>query len=172
MTGLSSSQRKYLTMVMQVLNLHPKWVYIDPAWIMAIMNNESGYNPTVVNATGRQDGLMQVIPSTAQQMSSVYGIPSSPQTDPMTSILCGTAYLDYSARQITQFRKTPSLPLWDLVQAYNEGLGAVEQGKLDTAYLIKFQNELPIIEAQMAATAVMTAKMAITPKLLRNVIPV
>jgi soluble lytic murein transglycosylase-like protein len=96
---------------------------------------------------------MQVIPPTAVQMASVYGIPAGPETDPMTSILSGTAYLDYSARDIIKKRNAVSLPLWDLAQAYNEGMGALEAGKLDPVYLARFKAELPIVEQQMQGTA-------------------
>jgi soluble lytic murein transglycosylase-like protein len=158
-------------MVNQALAAHPKWSYLDPAWIMTIMDIESGYRPLVVNSTGRQDGLMQVIPSTAQDMAAVYGIPVGPQTDPMTSILSGTAYLDDSARDIIKKRSAVSLPLWDLAQAYNEGFGAVEAGRLDLAYLTKFQAELPIVEAQMAATSTLTNKLSFAPRRMRSVMP-
>ena len=40
MTGLSSSQRTFLVVVNQVLAAHPKWAYLDPAWIMAIADIE------------------------------------------------------------------------------------------------------------------------------------
>jgi hypothetical protein len=171
MIGLSSSQRTYLGMVMQVLATHPKWSYLDPAWIMAIMDIESGYQPLVTNATGRQDGLMQVIPPTASAMASLYGIPSGPETDPMISILSGTAYLDDSARSIIKFRNAVSLPLWDLAVAYNEGFGAMEQGRLDPAYLMKFEVELPIVERQMAATAMATKNSRFAPQMMRSVMP-
>ncbi|MGH6741743.1 MAG: lytic transglycosylase domain-containing protein, partial [Bradyrhizobium sp.] len=148
---------------------HSKWSYLDAAWILTLMKMESGYQPLVVNATGRQDGLMQVIPSTAAAMATLYGIPAVPQTDPMTSIRSGTACLDDSARRIIKERGVASLPLWDLVQAYNEGFGALEAGRLDPAYLTKFQLGLPIIQAQMAATAAMAnnAKISRTPPMVR-----
>ena len=171
MTGLSSSQRTYLGMINQALAVHPRWGYLDPAWIMTIMDIESGYRPLVVNATGRQDGLMQVIPTTAQEMSSLYGIPAGPQTDPMTSILFGTAYLDDSARSIIKFRSAVSLPLWDLAVAYNEGFEAVEQGRLDPAYLAKFQAELPVVRAQMAATATTANRPSFMPQMGQSVMP-
>lgn len=153
--GLSSSQKIYYGMVNQVLANWPHWQYLDPSWIMTIMDIESGYQPLVWNGAGRQDGLMQVIPSTAQSMSTKYNIAAGPQTDPMISILSGIAYLDTSARDIIAKRKASSLPLWDLVQAYNEGFGAVEQGKLDPNYLKKFVANLPVIQAQIAATGAM-----------------
>lgn len=169
--GLSSAQRTYLGMVMQALAAHPKWGYLNPAWILTIMGMESGYRPLVVNATGRKDGLMQVIPPTAASMASLYGIPAGPQTDEMISILSGTAYLDDSARSIIKARNAVTLPLWDLAQAYNEGFGAVEAGRLDSAYLAKFQAALPIVEMQMAATAMLTNRPSFAPRMARSVMP-
>jgi hypothetical protein len=173
MTGLSSSQRLYLGMVNQALAAHPKWAYLDPAWIMTIMELESGFNPLAgPNGAGRYDGLMQVIPSTAQDMAATYGIPAGPQTTPMVSILSGTAYLDASARDIIKKRNAVSLPLWDLDQAYNEGMAAIEAGKLDPAYNAKFQAQLPVIEAQMAATAaLMPGRANWAPQRRRSVMP-
>jgi soluble lytic murein transglycosylase-like protein len=170
--GLSSSQRTYLGMTNQALAAHPKWSYLDPAWIMAIEHIESGDNPLAgPNGAGRYDGLMQVIPTTAQEMAAMYGIPAGPQTTPMVSLLSGIAYLDASARDIIKKRSAVSLPLWDLAQAYNEGMAAVEAGKLDQAYLAKFEVALPIIEAQMAATASLTSKPNFAPRRMRSVMP-
>ncbi len=171
MTGLSSSQRLYLMMVMQALAAHPGWGYLDPAWIMAIMAIESGYQPLVWNGAGRQDGLMQVIPSTAAAMASLYGIPVGPQTDPMISIMSGTATLDDSARNIIRARNAVALPLWDLGAAYNEGWGAVLSGRTDSAYVMKLQAELPIVEAQMAATAMLTNRPSFASRIVRSVMP-
>jgi soluble lytic murein transglycosylase-like protein len=158
-------------MIGQAIAANPKWVYIDGAWVLAIMDIESGNQPLVVNATGRQDGLMQVIPSTAAAMAALYDIPVGPQTNPMISILSGIGYLDDSARSIIKFRNAVSLPLWDLAQAYNEGFAAVEAWKKDPAYLAKFQAELPIIEAQMAATAALTNRPSFAPRGRRVVMP-
>jgi soluble lytic murein transglycosylase-like protein len=159
-------------MINQALAAHPKWAYLDPAWIMTIMSLESGYRPLVWNGAGRQDGLMQVIPSTAAAMAALYGIPAGPQTDPMVSVNSGTAYLDASARDIIKKRNAVSLPLWDLDQAYNEGMAAIEAGKLDPAYNAKFQAQLPVIEAQMAATAALVPSRANwAPQRRRSVMP-
>jgi soluble lytic murein transglycosylase-like protein len=178
--GLSSAQRTYLTMVRQALAAHPKWAYLDPAWIMTIMDLESGYRPLVVNATGRQDGLMQVIPSTAAQMSSIYGIPAGPQTDPMTSILSGTATLDDYARGYIKAWNTVSLELWTLAKSYNGGLSNLLPGATPSdawlaavgRYSAKFQVALPAIEAQMAATAALKPSRANwAPRRARAVMP-
>jgi hypothetical protein len=104
-------------------------------------------------------------------MAALYGIAATPQTDPMISILSGTAYMDDSARSIIKSRNAVSLPLWDLVQAYNEGFGALEAGKIVPNYLAKFQAALPIIEAQMEATASLTNKPSFAPRRMRSVMP-
>jgi soluble lytic murein transglycosylase-like protein len=178
-TGLSSSQRTYLVMVNQALAAHPKWSYLDPAWIMTIMDIESGYDPVVTNSTGRQDGLMQVTPPTAQDMAAAYGIPAAPQTDPMVSILSGTAYLDTCARKIIAAWNWVSLPLWTVAKAYNGGFGhflpgavipPAVAGRLAT-YLAKFEAELSIVEAQMAATASLMSKPLFAPRRMRSVMP-
>jgi hypothetical protein len=115
---------------------------------------------------------MQVIPSTAISMSVKYGIPAGPQTTPMVSILSGMGYLDASARDIIAKRNAVSLPLWDLDQAYNEGMAAIEAGKLDPVYNAKFQVALPIIEDEMAATAKLMPHLAKwAPQRRRSVMP-
>jgi soluble lytic murein transglycosylase-like protein len=170
--GLSSAQRTYLGMILQTLAARPKWQYLGPAIPLAIMDIESGNNPNAgPNGAGRFDGLMQVIPSTAQAMATLYGIQAIPQTNPMVSIQSGIAYLDDSARSIIRFRNTLSLSVWDLMVAYNEGFGAVERGRLDPAYLAKSQGELPIIEQQMTATASLAKRASFAPSMLRAVMP-
>jgi soluble lytic murein transglycosylase-like protein len=167
-------------MVKQALAAHPKWGYLDPAWIMSIMDIESGYNPLAgPNGAGRYDGLMQVIPSTASEMSTLYDIPSGPQTDPMTSILSGTATLDNYARNIIKALNTVSLPLWTLAKAYNGGWRNLIPGSTPSAswlaavarYLAKFEVELPIVEAQMAATAALANRPSFAPRRVRSVMP-
>jgi soluble lytic murein transglycosylase-like protein len=179
MTGLSSSQRTILPMINQVLVAHPKWSYLDPAWILTFVMRESGGRPLVINPTGRQDGLMQVEPSTAQEMAVAYGIPAGPQTDSMVSLLSGTAYLDTCARKIIAAWNWVSLPLWTLVKSYNGGYGhflpnAVippdVAGRLAT-YLAYWQAELPIVEQQMEATASLTNKPSLAPRRMRSVMP-
>jgi soluble lytic murein transglycosylase-like protein len=182
MTGLSSSQRTYLGMVSQALTAHPKWAYLDPAWIMTIMEIESGYQPLVVNPTGRQDGLMQVIPSTAAVMARLHGIPAGPQTDPMISILSGTATLDDYARGYIKAWNVASLDLWTLVKSYNGGLKNLLPNPdpppsaawlaAVARYLMKFQAELPTIESQMAGTAMLTSQARFEPMRARVVMPI
>jgi soluble lytic murein transglycosylase-like protein len=181
MTGLSSAQRLYLGMVNQVLAAHPKWSYLDPAWIMTIMKRESGYLPLVWNPAGRQDGLMQVLPSTAAEMARLYGIPAGPQTDPMISILSGTGTLDDYARGYIKAWNVVSLDLWTLVKSYNGGLKNLLPNPdpppsaawlaAVARYLLKFQADLPVIEAQMAGTAMLTSQARFEPTRMRMVVP-
>jgi soluble lytic murein transglycosylase-like protein len=170
--GLSSSARACLVIVNQVLAARPKWSYLDPSWILTIIDIESGYRPLAgPNSANRFDGLMQVIPTTALQMSMKYGIPVGPQTDPTTSVTSGTAYLDASARDIIAKRGAKSVDLWEVAQAYNEGFAAIEAGKLDPAYLQKFELNLPIVQAQMHATSMMTLNVAMNFRPAWNMVP-
>jgi soluble lytic murein transglycosylase-like protein len=178
--GLSSAQRTYLGMVNQALAAHPRWAYLDPAWVMTFGMLESGFRPLVVNATGRQDGIMQVIPSTAAQMASIYGIPAGPQTDPMTSFLSGIATLDDYARGYIKAWNAVALDLWTLAKSYNGGLSNLLPGATPSdawlaavaKYSAKFQAQLPVIEAQMAATAALVPSRANwAPLRRRSVMP-
>jgi soluble lytic murein transglycosylase-like protein len=148
---------------------------------MTIMDIESGYRPLVWNGAGRQDGLMQVIPSTAMEMAGTYNIASGPQTDPMISILSGTATLDDYARGYIKAWNVHSLDLWTLAKSYNGGLKNLlpnpdppPSANLLAAvarYLIKFQSQLPVIEAQMSATATVMNKPNFAPRRSRAVMP-
>ena len=172
--GLSSSQRTYFALINQILVDHPKWTYLDPAWGLTFVEIESGGDPTVKAsdyATTGSIGLMQVTSATAAQMASAYGIPKGPQTDPMLSLQSGYAYLDYSARDIIKKRNVKSLPLWDLIEAYNEGYGGEEAGRHVPRYLAEFQAALKIIEAQMEATASTRYAPSFAPRLVRAAMP-
>jgi soluble lytic murein transglycosylase-like protein len=166
-------------MIQQAIGAHPKWAYIDPAWVMTIFDIESGFQPLVWNGAGRQDGLGQVIPSTAAEMASLYGIPAGPQTDPQISTLSTLAYMDHSARSIIKARNAVSLPLWDVAKAYNGGWGNLVPGATPSAswaaavarYLAKFQAELPVIEAKMEGTSNLTNRPSFAPRRVRAVMP-
>jgi len=59
---------------------------LDPALVKAVIGTESGWNPMAVSAKGAQ-GLMQLIPSTAQR----FGVGNA--FDPTQNIEGGTTYL-------------------------------------------------------------------------------
>jgi soluble lytic murein transglycosylase-like protein len=170
-------------MINQALAAHPKWAYLDPAWTMTIMYKESGFNPLAgPNGAGRYDGLMQVIPSTAEEMATLYGIPAGPQTNPMVSILSGMGTLDDYARGYIKAWDVVSLDLWTLVKSYNGGLKNLlpNPEPPPTAkwlanvarYLADFEAQLPVIEEQMAATAKRVPNLANwAPQRRRSVMP-
>jgi len=140
-TSLSSFQIQCLEWINGIIhsNSMPNFAWLKPSWVMASIRIESGWNPTVVNATGREDGLMQVIPGTVSQMAAQYGLGSLlPQTDPQTSILCGMCYLDYGARYLTQKWMVHSIPLSADIEAYNEGVAAAAAGKMVPTYWMKW----------------------------------
>jgi soluble lytic murein transglycosylase-like protein len=102
---------------------------------MATIWVESGFSPTVVNAAGRRDGLMQVIPQTVTSMLMLYGLDvTQPQTDAYTSILTGVCYMDYTIKYLEKRWGVNSVPLSAVIEGYNEGAGAAAQGKMVPAY--------------------------------------
>lgn len=102
---------------------------------MASIQIESSFQPLVVNATGRQDGLMQVIPPTVARMQAAYNLgPLPAQTDPATSILCGVCYLDWTARRLVAAWGVPSIPLSAIIEGYNEGEAAAQKGLMVPQY--------------------------------------
>ena len=69
---------------------------ISPALIYGVARRESAFDPNIVSSAKAQ-GLMQLIPSTAKQVSRSLGIKrlTKKQTfDPQTNIRLGAAYLD------------------------------------------------------------------------------
>lgn len=135
MSALTTYPAQVLPIVRTILASRSVFAWIKPSWIMAFIEVESSFQPLVVNATGRQDGLMQVIPSTVALMQKAYNLGSlPPQTDPETSILCGTCYVDYAARQLVLAWNSPSIPLSAIVESYNEGEAAAEKGLMVPRY--------------------------------------
>jgi soluble lytic murein transglycosylase-like protein len=160
MTPLTTYQTQCLGWINEVLTAYPSFAWLDPSYVMASIRIESGFDPTVVNATGRQDGLMQVIPSTAAQMGE-----TGPQTDPLTSIRTGMKYLDFCMRDIiskwnAEYGNITSVALSAVIEAYNEGQAAVEAGKRDDAYWTKWAAAQTILAAQIMAVEMLAGKIA------------
>ncbi|ACX52154.1 Lytic transglycosylase catalytic [Ammonifex degensii KC4] len=93
---------------------------IDPLLVAAIIKTESNFCPEAVSHRGAI-GLMQLLPSTAQEVAELKGKPFDLQSlyDPETNIALGTEYL---ALLFKEFRD-PVLVL----AAYNGGRGNVEK---------------------------------------------
>lgn len=95
---------------------------VDPYLVAAVIKCESNWDADAQSNAGAV-GLMQLMPSTAQEVarlglvdSSTYGY--SDLTDPTSNIEYGTAYLGYLEQQLSSDD--------EVIAAYNAGLGAVQ----------------------------------------------
>ena len=139
--SLTTNEMTWLGFAQQAIAFNPKFAWIKPSWVMAWIDREGGFtNPLVVNTEGRKDGPMQVIPSTVIEVAQAYGWNLMlPQTDPWTSILTGTGYVNLEARQLLGgLHMGGSLPLDDVVQTYNIGPTAFLRGSRNTTYLLNW----------------------------------
>lgn len=69
----------------------------DPVFLMAVIENESSFNPVVIGTSG-EIGLMQITPQTAEWIAEKYELPwkgVKSLKDPVTNIIIGSAYLAY-----------------------------------------------------------------------------
>lgn len=113
----------------------------DPGDIAAIIQIESGFNPTAYRYEAHLNeasyGLMQMLESTARDM----GLSGPPEQlyDPQTSIRLGVKYLvwirDYLARKLG---RQPTMQ--EILSGYNAGVGNVLKGYIPTQYIAKWQN--------------------------------
>ncbi|MBX6324077.1 MAG: transglycosylase SLT domain-containing protein, partial [Rhodospirillaceae bacterium] len=71
----------------------------EPALVLAVMRQESGFSENAVSATGAA-GLMQIMPDTAQQLADrlKLGYDDDKLLDPDFNIMLGQAYLDHLIR--------------------------------------------------------------------------
>lgn len=67
-------------------------VNIDPTLLLAIMEEESGYNMRASSSSGAR-GLMQILPSTGKLMAKELFIPKPNLHDPVQNVKIGSAYL-------------------------------------------------------------------------------
>jgi soluble lytic murein transglycosylase len=90
-------------------------VAIDPALVLAVMRRESSFRPAVRSGAGAE-GLLQVLPRTAERVAAVLGLPAGAGArlaDPETNVALGAHYL---ALLLSRFEH-PALA----VAAYNAG---------------------------------------------------
>lgn len=99
-----------------IIALYSKKYAVAPAFIYAIIRQESGFRDDATSSVGAR-GLMQVMPYTARVVSKEYKIPYNEQNQlflPQTNINIGIAYL----KQLTKrFDAHPIL----IASAYNAG---------------------------------------------------
>jgi soluble lytic murein transglycosylase len=89
---------------------------LDPVFLMAIIQNESSFNPKRVGTSG-EIGLMQILPRTAEWISELYSLDyqnSKSLYDPVKNVWLGAALID---RLRHQFDSEGNL----YVSAYNIG---------------------------------------------------
>jgi soluble lytic murein transglycosylase len=94
---------------------------LDPVLVMALIQVESRFDSFAASPVGAL-GLMQVLPSTGEEIAAELGIPwHGPQTlfDPLANVRIGTAYL----RQLSQ--RYEHLPT--ALAAYNWGPGRIDR---------------------------------------------
>lgn len=107
---------------------------IDPALVLAIIEQESGFNPNAVNLNdpnGGSFGLMQMQVPTAKDMGYASDDPRG-LFDPATAIALGVAYLGWIASYLARYGITGENAM---VAAYNAGVGRVRQGLPNYPYV-------------------------------------
>lgn len=88
---------------------------VDPNLLAAVMNQESGGNPTAVSRAGAA-GLMQLMPRTAEGL----GLSDAERLDPAKNVDAGARLL---RRLLDRYNGDVSLTL----AAYNAGAGSVQR---------------------------------------------
>ncbi len=117
--GPASWQRMYYPLkYRQFINASAKRHQVNPHLVAAVINAESSWDPTVESAQGAV-GLMQVLPSTAEQLArwklvdaKLY--PPGDLADPEVNIEYGTAYFRYLVERYHEIETA--------LAAYNAGL--------------------------------------------------
>ncbi len=94
----------------------------DPLFLMAVIQNESSFKPTVVGPVG-EIGLMQLRPSTGKWMAQKISLPwrgKSTLRDPVMNIRLGAAFLHYLRKRFDHHGRL-------YLAAYNMGARNVKQ---------------------------------------------
>lgn len=114
--------------------------HIDPYLVLAVMREESRFNPRVVSLAGAV-GLTQLLPSTASAVAGTEMLPAQ-LMDAETNITIGTRYL---AGLMRRYKGDTILAL----AAYNAGPGAARRiARLPRADLDVFLERIPISETR------------------------
>ncbi len=98
---------------------------LEPILIWSVMRQESRYNPNAISRANAH-GLMQVVPSTRDEIARALGIPTDHESmfDPATSIRFGAFFL---SQMLQRFGGDVELA----VAAYNGGGGTVSRSLAD-----------------------------------------
>lgn len=87
---------------------------VDPTLVMAVIQVESGYNPSAVNPTDPSYGLMQMLPATASLLAGRAVSGQELLDNPPLAVDLGTQYL---AQGLAKYGNTG-----DALAAYNAGV--------------------------------------------------
>jgi soluble lytic murein transglycosylase-like protein len=67
-------------------------VGIDPLLVLAMIEVESGFDPTAISGAGAR-GLMQLLPATLQREAGALGLADADPHDPVANVRAGVRYL-------------------------------------------------------------------------------
>jgi Transglycosylase SLT domain len=121
---------------------------IDPLFLHALVDAESGYKPTARSRVGAL-GLMQIMPATGAGL----GVKANALLNPSTN-------LDAGARHLKQLQKRYGQNFDLILSAYNAGAGAVQRygNKIPPfaetqAYVVKVMNRYGALRSGLTAVA-------------------
>jgi soluble lytic murein transglycosylase-like protein len=121
---------------------------IDPLFLHALVDAESGYRPTARSRVGAL-GLMQIMPATGAGL----GVKTTALLNPSTN-------LDAGARHLKQLQKRYGQNFDLILSAYNAGAGAVQRygNKIPPyaetqAYVVKVMNRYGALRSSLTAVA-------------------
>ncbi len=123
---------------------------VDPALVLAIIRQESAFNPEAISLAGAR-GLMQLTMPTAEEMAGKLGISTSASkllNDPQHNMRLGMAYIqEMLATQNGSFVRA--------IASYNAGPGRVRQWMSEMGYphapgidIVDWIEEIPFSETQ------------------------
>jgi soluble lytic murein transglycosylase len=117
---LVKSQQKHASKIAKAIIRESRQYGFDPLFVMAVIQNESSFNMKMVGAVG-EIGLMQVRPTTADWISSLYKIKYKGEKtlfDPNVNIKLGVALMDKLRDQFDAHSRL-------YISAYNIGASKV-----------------------------------------------
>ncbi|MEO7161814.1 MAG: lytic transglycosylase domain-containing protein [Bdellovibrionia bacterium] len=120
--ALKGRWKKYARSVAQTIIQESDKYGFDPIFLMAVIENESSFNPEIIGTVG-EIGLMQVTPDTGAWIAKIYNLPwkgKQQLKDPSYNIRIGAAYMAH-LREEFDFEGQLYLA------AYNMGSGNVRK---------------------------------------------
>lgn len=119
----ASYKRDYQRIAQAIIDESLKHEF-DPVFLLSIIQTESHFNPSVLGTSG-EIGLMQILPATAEWMSTKAGLAwhgSKTLKDPVKNIRIGAAYLAFLRDRFDMHARL-------YIAAYNMGQGNVDHAQ-------------------------------------------